>query len=154
MHEPLGFLAPDEHNTWPTCRAAVDCTFQGEASSWRCKLSPRHASLEGGGSAKHLGCIQEEECSRFLITSVACCAVMTIRQLLLDMLSTTHERNPTFPFSSFPWIRHAAPSCSALKDFSLCLSLRRMSFRTFYKRTSTWAFSCTTAAIRLPNMSR
>lgn len=32
------------------------------------------------------------------------------RQPPLDMLSTTHERNPTFPCGSFTWIRHALRS--------------------------------------------
>lgn len=166
MHEPLGFLAPDKHNTWPTCRAAVDCTFQGEASRWRCKLSPRYASPEGGGSAEHVGFIQRVLQKRGMfpishyVSGVLCGYDLDAgRQPLLDMLSTTHERNPTFPCGSFYMNKTCttgliAATCSALKNFSLCLLPRRMSFRTFCKRTSTWVFSCTTAATRLLNMSR
>lgn len=108
------------------------------------------------------GCCKKEECSRFLITSAVCCAVMTWdagRQPLLDMLSTTHERNPTFPCGSFYMNKTCttgliAATCLALKNFFLCLLPRRMSSRTFCKRTSTWVFSCTTAATRLLDMSR
>lgn len=45
------------------------------------------------------------------------------RQPLLDMLSTTHERNPTFPCGSFPWIRHAPRSNRGVvldSNLSLC----------------------------------
>lgn len=99
----------------------------------------------------------------FLITSGACCVGYDLdvgRQPRFDMLCTTHERNSTFPGGSFTWIRHAPPVSARRRYggseefFSLCLLPRRMSFRTFCKRTSTWVFSSTTAATRLLNMSR